>query len=109
MLYIVHSAELYYAVISASLISFLLILSLVAVIFTLIIWKFREKIRESRNGSNQNPVGEKKDDIKKTDVAVVPNQAYALHNISRCVEVQNEVHTASQKAGNEESVYELVK
>ena len=45
----------------------------------------------------------------KTDVAVVPNQAYALHNISGCVEVQNEVNTASQKAGNEEPVYELVK
>ena len=97
--------------ISALLTSFLLILSLVTVSFTLVIcrMKFREKIGELRNGRNQNPVGKKKDYVKKTDISVVPNQAYALHHKSRCVQVLNDVHAMSQKPGNEESVYELVK
>ena len=109
----VHFAELWlYAVISALLTSFLLILSLVTVSFTLVIcrMKFREKIGDLRNGRNPNPVGKKKDDVNKTDIPVVSNQAYVLHNnISRCVQVLNEIHTVSQKPGNEESVYELVK
>ena len=95
--------------ISALLISFLLILSLITVSFTLVIcrMKFREKTAEVRNRSTS--VWNKEGNVMKTDVPVVPNQAYALHNISRCVEVQNEVHTASPKAGNGEPVYELMK
>ena len=100
----VHSAELS-AVISALLISFLLILSLITVSFTLVIcrMKFRAEAR------NKSTTRNRKGNVKKTNVLVVPNQAFALHNISRCVEVKNEVYTASQKAGNEEPVYELVK
>ena len=97
--------------ISALLTSFLLILSLVTVSFTLVIcrMKFREKIGDLRNRRNPNPVGKKKDDVNKTDIPVVSNQAYALHHKSRCVQVLNDVHTVSQKPGNEEYVYELVK
>ena len=81
--------------ISALLISFLLILSLVTVIFTFVIcrMKFRAEAR------NKSTTRNKKGDVKKTNVPVVPNQ----------VEVKNEVYTASQKDGNEEPVYELVK
>ena len=105
---LVHFAELS-TVISALLISFLLILSLITVSFTIVIcrMKFREKTGEARNRSTS--VQNKKGNVMKTDVPVVLNQAYALHNISRCVEVQNEVNTVSHKAGNEEPVYELVK
>ena len=105
---LVHSAELS-TVISALLISFLLILSLITVSFTIVIcrMKFREKIAETRNRSTS--VQNKEGNVMKTDVAVVLNQAYALHNISRCFEVQNEVNTVFHKAGNEEPVYELVK
>ena len=90
----VHSAEVS-AVISALLISFLLILSLVTVSFTLVIcrMKFRAEAR------NKSTTRNKKGHVKKTTIPVVPNQ----------VEVQNEFYTASQKAGNEEPVYELVK
>ena len=81
--------------ISALLISFLLILSLVTVSFTLVIcrMKFRAEAR------NKSTTRNKKGNVKKTNIPVVPNQ----------VEVKNEVYTASQKADNEEPVYELLK
>ena len=81
--------------ISALLLSFLLILSLVTVSFTLVFCR----IKFRTEAKNKSTTWNKKGNVKKTNVPVVPNQ----------VEVQNEFYTASQKANNEEPVYELVK
>ena len=88
----VHSAELS-AAISALLISFLLILSLITVSFTLVICRIKFRAEARNKSTTQN----KKGNVKKTNVVLSQ------------VEVKNEVYTASQKADNEEPVYELLK
>ena len=55
-------------------------------------------------------VEEQKDGIKKEDVPVAPNKAYAIHNVSRCIKVStNEAYAVSDGIRNDEPVYELVK
>ena len=55
-------------------------------------------------------VEKEKDDIKKDDVPVAPNKAYAIHNVSRCIKVStNEAYAVSDGIRNDEPVYELVK
>ena len=51
-----------------------------------------------------------KDGIKKKDVPVAPNKAYAIHNVSRCIKVStNEAYAVNDGIRNDEPVYELVK
>ena len=103
-------------VISASVISFLLILSLTIVISIIIICRLKLRTRTSDDieaGKIHAPharVEKQKDDIKKEDVPVTPNKAYAIHNASRCIKVStNEAYAVSDGIRNDEPVYELVK
>ena len=55
-------------------------------------------------------VEKQEDGIKKEDVPVAPNKAYAIHNVSRCIKVStNEAYAVSDGIRNDEPVYELVK
>ena len=104
-------------VISTSVISFLLILSLTAVISIIIIcgMKLRNKTSDDiESGKISAPRArvekQRKDGIKKEDVPVTPNKAYAIHNVSRCIKVSpNEAYGMSDRITNDEPVYELVK
>ena len=99
-------------VISTSVVSFLLILSLTAIIC--IIFFCRMKLRkrtpvdiESGKISAPHARVEKKKDNIKNDVPVTPNKAYVIHNVSRCIQVStNEAYAVSNRI---EPVYELVK
>ena len=66
---------------------------------------------ESRKASaSHTNAGKQKDGIKKEDVPVAPNKAYAIHNVSRCIKVSaNEAYAVSNGVRNDEPVYELVK
>ena len=103
-------------VISTSVISFLLILSLTIVISIIIICGMKVRTRnfadiEAGKISAPRARSEKqKDDIKKHDIPVSPNKAYAIHNVSRCIKVsRNEAYAVSNGMRNDEPVYELVK
>ena len=103
-------------VISTSVISFLLILSITAVISIIIIcrMKLRNKtsddIESGKISALHARVEKQKDDINKKDVPVTSNKAYAIHNVSRCIKVStNEVYAVSDGIRNDEPVYELVK
>ena len=51
-------------------------------------------------------------DTIKTNVLVAPNQAYAIHNVSRCVNIStyaNEAYAVCNGISNDEPVYEVVK
>ena len=105
-----------FTVISTSVISFLFILSLTAVIGIIIICgiKLRNKTSDDiESGKISVPharVEKQKDGIKKEDVPVAPNKAYAIHNVSRCIKVStNEAYAVSDGIRNDEPVYELVK
>ena len=51
-----------------------------------------------------------KDGIKKEDVPVAPNKAYAIQNVSRCIKVStNEAYAVSDGKRDDEPAYELVK
>ena len=103
--------------ISTSVISSLLILSLTIVINIIIIsgMKLRNKTSDDIesgkiNAPHARVVEEQKDGIKKEDVPVAPNKAYAIHNVSRCIKVStNEANAVSDGKSNDEPVYELVK
>ena len=103
-------------VISTSVISFLLILSLTTVISIIIICRMKLRTRTSDDieaGKIRAPharMEKQKDNIKKEDVPVTPNKAYAIHNVSRCIKVStNEAYAVSDGIRNDEPVYELVK
>ena len=97
-----------------SAISFLLILSLTIVI---IICGMKPRNRTSddiESGKISAPhtkvIEKEKDGIKKDDVPVAPNKAYAIHNVSRCIKVsRNEAYSVRDGIRNDEPVYELVK
>ena len=97
-------------VIAISVISFLLILSLTAVITIIIICRIKLRTRTSDATEIRGPharVEKQEDNIKKEDVPVASNKAYAIHNVSRCIKVStNEAYAVSR---NDEPVYELVK
>ena len=102
-------------VISTSVISFLLILSL-TVISIIIIWRMKlrnktcDDIESGKICALHARVEKLKDGIKKEDVPVAPNKAYAIHNVSRCIKVStNEAFAVSDGIRNDEPVYELVK
>ena len=102
-------------VISTSVISFLLILSLTAVISIIIIcgMKLRNKtsddIESGKISALHARVKKQKDDINKKDVPVTSNMAYAIHNVSRCIKVStNEAYAVNDGIRNDEPVYELV-
>ena len=99
-----------------SVISFLLILSLTIAVSTIIICriKLRNKrpvdIDSRRASALHRNAGKQNNDIKKEDVPVAPNKAYAIHNVSRCIKVStNEAYAVSDGIRNDEPVYELVK
>ena len=103
-------------VISVSVVSFLLILSLTTVISILTIcgMKLRNRtpddIESGKISAHNAKVEKQKDGIKKEDVPVTPNKAYAIHNVSRCIKVStNEAYGVSDGIRNDEPVYELVK
>ena len=55
-------------------------------------------------------VEKQNDGIKKEDVPVTPNKAYAIHNVSRCIKVStNEAYGVCDGIRNDEPVYEMVK
>ena len=95
-------------VISTSVISFLLILSLTTVI-SICGMKLRNRTLDDIEPGIINAlhvrVEKQKYGIKKEDVPVACNKAYAIHNVSRCIKVStNEAYAVSN-----EPVYELVK
>ena len=98
-----------------SVISFLLILSLTIVISIIIIggMKLRTRTFDIEAGKISAPcarVEKQKDDIKKDDIPVASNKAYAIHNVSRYIKVsRNEAYSVSDGISNDEPVYELVK
>ena len=103
-------------VISVSVVSFLLFLSLTIVISILTIrgMKLRNKtsddIESGKISAHHARVEKQKDGIKKEDVPVAPNKAYAIHNVSRYIKVStNEAYAVSDGIRNNEPVYELVK
>ena len=103
-------------VISISVISFLIILSLTAVISIIIIcgMKIRTRIPDHiiEAGKISAPCArvKKQEDGIKNDVPVAPNKAYAIHNVSRCIQVStNEAYGVSDGIRNEEPVYEMAK
>ena len=103
-------------VISTSVVSFLLILSLTVVISIIIICRMKLKNRTPGDievGKIRAPhtrVEKQKDGIKKEDVPVTPNKAYAIHNVSRCIKVYtNEAYAVSDRKRNDEPVYVMVK
>ena len=105
-------------VISTSVISFLLILSLSTVISIIIICRMKlrnriptpDDIESGKINVLHARVEKQKDGIKKEDVPVTPNKAYAIHNVSRCIKVSsNEAYAVSDGKRNDEPVYELVK
>ena len=96
-------------VISTSVVSFLLILSLTAVIGIIIFCRIKLRKRtpvDTESGKISARVEKQKDNIK-NDVPVTPNKAYVIHNVSRCIHVSpNEAYAVSNRI---EPVYELVK
>ena len=103
-------------VISVSVISFLLLLSLTTVISIIIICGMKLRTRtpdDIKAGKISAPhtrvIEKEKNGIKKDDVPVAPNKAYAIHNVSRCIKVStNEAYAVSDGIRNDEPVYELV-
>ena len=103
--------------ISVSVISSLLILSFTVVIFIIIIFcgvKLRNRtpcdIEARKTRAHHTRVEKQKDGSKKQDVPVAPNKAYAIHNVSRCIQVStNEAYAVSDWKKDDEPVYELVK
>ena len=104
-------------VIAISVISFLLILSLTVVISIIIICAMKPRNRTSddiESGKISAPhtkvIEKEKDGIKKDDVPVAPNKAYAIHNVSRCIKVStNEAYAVCDGIKSDEPVYERVK
>ena len=103
------------AVISTSVISFLIILSLTAVISIIIFCRRKLRTRTPdhiiETGKISAPCAREKkqeDGIKK-DVPVAPNKAYAIHNVSRCIQVSTNEAYGVSGIRNEEQVYEMVK
>ena len=102
-------------VISTSVISFLIILSLTAVISIIIFCRMKlrtrtpDQIKAGKISAPRARVKKQEDDVKK-DVPVTPNKAYAIHNVSRCIQVSsNEAYGVSDVKRNDEPVYEMVK
>ena len=102
------------SVISISVICFLTILSLTTVISIIIICgkKLRNRtpdhIEAGKTSAHRARV-KQKDGIK-NDVPVTPNKAYAIHNVSRCIQVStNEAYGVSVEIRNDEPVYEMMK
>ena len=99
------------SVISISVISFLIILSLTAVIIICGIKLRNRTPYHIEAGKICAPCARvKQEDGIKNDVPVTPNRAYAIHNVSRCIQVStNEAYGVSVGIRNDEPVYEMVK
>ena len=100
-------------VISTSAISFLLILSLTIVII-ICGMKLRTRtfadVEAGKISALRARVEKQKDDIKKDNIPVASNKAYAIHSVPRCIKVsRNEAYSVSNGIRNDEPVYELVK
>ena len=112
----VQDSKILFTVISTSVISFLIILSLTAVISIIIICRMKIRTRTPdhiiKAGKISAPharVKKQEDGVKK-DVPVTPNKAYAIHNVSRCIQVStNKAYGVSVGIRNDEPVYEMVK
>ena len=112
----VQESKILSTVISTSVISLLIILSLTAVISIIIICerKLRTRtpdhiIKAGKKSAHRAKVKKQEDGVK-SDVPVTPNKAYAIHNVSRCIQVStNEAYGVSDGIRNEEQVYEVVK
>ena len=109
---VVQDSKNLFTVITTSVVSFLLILSLTAVIGIIILcrMKLRKRIPDdivSGKISAPHARVEKQEDSIKNDVPVTPNKAYVIHNVSKCIQVStNEAYAVSNRI---EPVYELVK
>ena len=102
--------------ISTSVISFLIILSLTTVISMIIICRMKLRTRtpdhiiEVGKISAHHARVKKQEDNVKNDVPVTPNKAYAIHNVSRCIQVStNKAYGVSDGKRYNEPVYEMVK
>ena len=111
----VQDSKILSTVVSTSVISFLIILSLTTVISIIIICHMKLRTRTPDNievgkiSAHRARVKKQEDGIK-NDVPVTPNKAYAIHNVSRCIEVStNEAYGVSDVKRNDEPVYEMVK
>ena len=103
-------------VISTSVISFLIILSLTTVISIIIICLMKLRTRTPDHVLEAGKISaprarlkKQEDDVKK-DVPVTPNKAYAIHNVSRCIQVStNEAYGVSDVKRNDGPVNDIVK
>ena len=103
-------------VICTSVISFLIILCLTNVISIIIICRMKLRTRtpdhiiEAGKISAPHARVKKQEDGVKNDVPVTPNKAYAIHNVSRCIQLStNKAYGVSDGIRNDEPVYEMVK